>query len=163
MTELLHKYFPIPKTMKQRKGLSERYVRAHYERKGYLVWRGAMLNAHRREELYPNVERKYSLLDGLMRRRHPDDWEYLQYLARQSGMPDFLIFKEEFVFIECKLGHEQLSPTQKKCIARIKEAGFSVEIITLVDDCTKNRKAVVDINTREKNVLDKQMRLKLKW
>lgn len=158
-----HVYVPIPDRTKPRKGLSERLVRRRLEGFGYEVWRGAMLR-QLKEDDYPNVKRRYQLLFDLLEKHHPGMLETLFYLNEvHHGMPDYICFRDKFVFVECKLGHEQLSHRQKICIRKLQDLGFEVEVHKLTDPCTKIVEAIVDLSSRRKKVLEKQMRLKVRY
>ena len=162
MTLVRHIYIPLDKPRNERRGLSERIVRRKLERSGWIVWRGGLINITREDEQYLNVQRKYEQLRQLLLTHHPAMLETLQYLCVvHHGMPDFLCYKNQtFKFIECKLGHEQLSERQKLCIANLQKLGFNVEVYKLVEPCTKVRNALVNIETGEKKVQERQMRLK---
>ncbi len=125
-----------------------------------MVFRGGYLHACRKKELYPNVLRKYSKLKGIL----GNDLEYLQLLSRiHHGMPDFFCYRRGIrKFVECKLGHEQLSNRQKRCIIKLVKIGFDVEVFKLVFDCTKIRSAYVNIFSNEKKIIERQKRLNLK-
>jgi hypothetical protein len=105
------RYLPMPDRCKtlptqKRKGMSEREIRKLLEKRGWKVWRGHLLNILKRDELYPNVRRKYELLQQLLNEHHATTAEYLGYLcAVHHGIPDFLAFhsREGFLFVECKL------------------------------------------------------------
>lgn len=152
---------PIAKRYPSYRGVSERIIRRHLERQGWQVWRGGFLHAFWNEELFPSVRRKYSLLQALMT---PEQFGDLQLLSSfHYGMPDFLCYRREFLFIECKLGHEPLSDRQKKCISMLLELGWKVEIHALVHGCTSARRGYFDLSTGKKNIQEKQLKLKLKW
>ncbi|MFW5746974.1 MAG: DNA polymerase domain-containing protein [Nanoarchaeota archaeon] len=161
---VVHRYFPIGKH-KTRSGLSERRLKARLQRMGWEVWRGGLFHVMRHGALFPNVEKKYHKLFDLMDHHHPGVRPKLEYLsAVHKGMPDFIAFRNgQFLFVECKLGHEQLSNRQRFCIKRLQELGFVVEVHKLVDECTKSCTAKIDLHTKEKRVEEKQMRLKLHW
>jgi len=162
---LTFRYYPLPEHCRpsaRRKGMSERELRRRLERHGWIVWRGDCLNILRREELWPNVKKKYTLLKELLDKHYPGTFELLEYsCAVHHGLPDFLCFHKAqgFRFIECKLGHEQLLPSQKKCIRKLQKIGFEVEVHKLVEDCTKTRLALVDLEEGERVVIEKQLRL----
>jgi len=158
-------YLPIPRRYATRHGLSEKYVKRRLERSGWTVWRGALLNVLKRVEVYPNVRKKYELLVALLCEYHPGTLEEMQYLCHvHHGMPDFLSFRRgEFKFVECKLGHEQLNPGQKKCIPKLQKLGIPVEVHKVVDPCTKLREAWVDVENGEKEVVEKQLRIKMRY
>ena len=88
----------------------------------------------------------------------------LRYFSNvQHGMPDFICYKNrQFKFVECKLGYESLSKRQKKCIQKLLDLGFEVEVHKLVETCTKARRAVMNIENGKKLVMEKQTRLKAK-
>jgi DNA polymerase II len=142
----------------ERRGYSERLVRKRLEDDGWTVWRGGFLHANRFAEMYPNVRRKYALLEELMEKHRPGKLEFLQYLcAVHEGMPDLICFRNgAFKFVECKLIYEQLSERQKRCITRLQSHGFEVEVHKVVDHRTKARVAEVDVHTGERRVLEKQ-------
>jgi hypothetical protein len=78
-------------------------------------------------------------------------------------MPDFICYRYGvFKFVECKLGYETLSARQKKCIPKLQEQGFIVEVHKLVDAPTKTRVADVDITTGYIELREKQMMLTAK-
>lgn len=156
-------YVPITKVYKSRKGLSEKCLRRRLENQGWTVWRGGILNIIRKSEVYPNVRKKYEILYRLMETYRPSVFTYLQYLCSvHHGMPDFLCYRNKtFKFVECKLQYEGLSNRQKKCIEKLQAKGFVVEVHKLVDERTRIRKAVVNLETSEKQIFEKQARLRL--
>lgn len=162
-----HRYIPVPARAASRHGLSERHVRRLLEREGWTVWRGGMLRAPRRdpEQTWPNVLAKYQQLIVLLNEHRPGTVDELQYLCHvHHGMPDFLAYRGgEFRFVECKLGHEQLNERQRKCLPRLQRMGFSVEVWKLADPCTKRREALIDVENGETEVVEQQLRLKLRW
>jgi hypothetical protein len=157
--ELTYVYIPLSRLQKSRRGLSEKLLKRRLEKNGWQVWRGGFIHASRKTELYPNVERAYKNLAALLEKHKPGALELLQYLSVvHHGMPDYICFRnKEFKFVECKLAHEQLQESQKKCIPKLLQLGFSVEVHTLVDPCTKARGAVVDLETGEKIIHDTQL------
>jgi len=156
-----HVYIPISKEYRKIKGLSERQIRKRLESQGWIVWRGGYLHALRKQEIYPNIRKKYTILKNLI---DAEKLEYLQYLSKtHHGMPDFLCYRNSFKFVECKLGHEQLSVVQKKCIKILVNKGYDVEIHKFVYGCTKDRIAYIDIETGDKSVKERQMRMKINW
>lgn len=142
----------------KRTGLSERLARRRLEKRGYEVWRGGILDITRRlGSEYPAVRRKYARLCALLNAHHPGKLEELQYLcAVHHGMPDFLCLKSgRFVFVECKLQHEQLSPRQKKCFPKLLALGFEVEVHRIADARVRTRAAEFLPDGR-KRVLERQ-------
>jgi len=159
------RYVPMRRKVLERKGLAERELKARLERQGWTVWRGELIGILRNEEgpdgegIYPNVRKKYELLGELLERHHPEKKEYLEYLAAvHHGLPDFLCFRlNVFKFVECKLGHEQLRHSQKKCIPKLLAMGFEVEVHKLVEECTKVRVAAVNLENGHKTVRERQL------
>jgi hypothetical protein len=151
----------MKRSYKSHRRLSENQLRIKLEKSGWTVWRGGYLNCLREDELYPNAYRKYSMLYDILE----DRLDFLQYLCViHHGMPDFLCYRKgELKFVECKLGNEQLSNAQKKCIAKLQENGFRVEVHKFVFHSTKIREANVDIISNSKEIIKKQERLKLHY
>ena len=154
-----HRNFPA-----NRRGYSEKVIRRRLEKQRWTVWRGGIIGCHT-EDVYPNVQRKYQLLQELLDEHRPGLVDELTYLAKvHHGMPDFFCFRKgEWKFVECKLGHEQLSNRQKHCARKLQELGFRVEVHKLAEDCTKTRKARWNLDTGEKIVVQKQLRIKQKY
>lgn len=116
-------------------------------------------------DVYPNVKKKYQQLAELIEEIYGERaLDFLCYLCSvHHGMPDLVCYNptlQQFKFVECKLGHEQLSGRQVMTIKRIQDAGFKVEVHKLVEECTKTRKAEVNLVTKEKRILEKEMTLK---
>lgn len=147
-----------------RHGLSERVCRRKLLREGYEIWRGGLFNILR-DENYPNVEQKYRRLQDLLEQHHPGHFEYFSYVcAVHHGMPDFVCYKNgKFLFIECKLSHEQLLESQKKCMQLLLRLGFTVEIHIVADEKMKMTRAVTDIRSGKRLPKEKQLRLKKRW
>ncbi|MFO7711259.1 MAG: VRR-NUC domain-containing protein [Candidatus Woesearchaeota archaeon] len=153
-----HVYIPMQRDYRVKRGLSERQIKKQLESNGWRVYRGGFLHCLR-TEMYPAVETKYRELERLMDR---EMLERLQYMCEvQHGMPDFLCYRGHFKFVECKLGHEQLSERQKRCIQNLFGLGFEVEIHKLVYACTKNRIAYVNLSDGSKYVKERQLRLRI--
>ncbi len=145
---------------KTRHGLAELQLRKRLEKQGWRVWRGGFVHAIA-ADVYPAVKKKYLQLAELIMEICGDrSLDFLCYLcAVHHGMPDLLCYhpiQKQFKFVECKFGHEQLSSRQVVTIKRLQDAGFTVEVHKLVDDCTKTRKAEVNLVTKEKKVLEKE-------
>lgn len=157
--ELPFKYFS-----KQKKGLSESYVKKLLERKGFVVWRSEYFHLDFTEHYY-NVRKKYDRLRDLLDKFHPGVLDELKYLNHvHHGMPDFIVFKDnKFMFIECKFNHEQLMIGQRKCISKLLDLGFQVEIYKLVHPKTRARSVEEDLITRQKKIKEKQMKLKKRY
>ncbi len=141
-------------------GLSERQLRKRLVKQGWEVWRGGNIGILRRnDELYPVVREKYSRLCAFIECSFSREMlECLQYLCYHHGMPDFICKRrKDWKFVECKLGHEQLSKRQKLCIKKLQELGFAVEVHKLVEACTKTKISAVDIMTGEKRWIEKEL------
>lgn len=146
------------------KGFSEKHIKKELVRSGWEVWRGGLIGIELHHDVYPNVRRKYQRLTRLLIRHHDRHYDHLRYLSRvHHGMPDYICFRDGFKFVECKLGYEQLSGVQKKTIALLSSIGFEVEVHRIAFSPTKTRKALVDVETGEKKVLEEQKRLVLRW
>jgi DNA polymerase elongation subunit (family B) len=154
-----HYFIPIKREYKSRKGLSERLIKRRLEKQGWEVWRGGLLNILKEQEIYPNVKRKYEKLMDLMEEYQKDKLPHMQYISTvHHGMPDFLCFRKgEFKFVECKLGHEQLSKRQKKTITKLQQLGFRVEVFKLSEACTKTIRSTLNVNNGTKRVFAKQL------
>ena len=155
--DIRHVFIPIPKKYKNRKGLSEKILKKRLEKQGWTVWRGGLINIIRNSEIYPSVRKKYALLCILLK-KHDKNLEYLQYICEvHHGMPDFICYRNnKFKFVECKLGYESLSKRQKKCIKKLQDLGFKVEVHKLVEKQTKTRLANINLNTGQKKIIAKQ-------
>lgn len=154
-------YVPQRRSNAQRKGWAESTLKRRLQRQGWTVWRGGYLHATRKDELYPNVLSAYSRLAALLEQHRAGTLEMLQYFCVvHHGMPDFICYRQgQFKFVECKLEHEQLQESQKRCIPRLLAMGFPVEVHKLVNGSTKSRYALVDIETGEKRVAERQTTL----
>jgi len=158
------KYIPIIKQYDYRAGLSEKLIKEKLEKEGWIVWRGSLIGILRSgQELYPNVKKKYEKLESLLEKNNPGKIQELQYMnAVHHGMPDFICFRvNRFKFIECKLQYESLSKVQKKCIEKLTEMGFEVEVHKIVDQRTKTREAYVEVISGNKYLLEKQCMVQL--
>lgn len=157
-----HIYVSMQKRHESHNGLSEKLLAKRLERQGWNIWKGGLIGILRNQEHYPNVERKYRRLYALLHKHHPGTLEHLQYIAAvHHGMPDFLCYRNgQFKFVECKFGHEQLSRVQKRCVARLQEMGFAVEVHKLVRECTKTRAAAVYLPGNQKIILETQSAIK---
>lgn len=84
--------------------------------------------------------------------------DYLSYMSTVNhGMPDYICYHphlKQLKFVECKLGHEQLSVRQIQTIHKLQDKGLQVEVHKLVEPCTKTRKAKVNLLTKKKKVLE---------
>jgi len=162
-----HLYIPMRKAFPDRHGLAEREIKRRLEKQGWIVWRGELVGLlrharnHPEQELYANVKKKYELLELLLNDHHPSRLDDLQYLsAVHHGMPDYLCYRQgRFLFVECKLCHEQLSRAQKFTIRRLQALGFGIEVHKLVDHRTKLRSAAVSIETNVAEIKERQLRL----
>lgn len=157
-------YVKMKQEYSNKKGLSERKLRKRLEKHGWTVWRGGFLHAIRKNDLYPNVRKKYKILERLFETHMPGMFSYLQYLCKvHHGMPDFLCYRSgRFKFVECKLQYEPISERQKKCIFTLQRKGFIVEIHRLVDARTKTRYAYLNLYKKEKRIFIEQLTLRAK-
>lgn len=149
---------------KTRHRLSETQLRKRLEKQGWKVWRGGFVHAFSLE-LYPNVRRWYWQLKNLICEMYGEPtWESLCYISYvHHGMPDFICYHpilKECKFVECKLGHEQLSKRQVLTIQKLDRLGFVTEIHKLVDPCTKTREANVDLVFKKKEILEQELTLR---
>jgi DNA polymerase elongation subunit (family B) len=154
-----HVYIPVSKEYPSKHGLSEKLIKKKMENEGWTVWRGELIGILRYAgELFPNVVKKYERLVSLLEKYYPGLIDELCYInSVHHGMPDFICFRNSlFKFVECKLQYETLSAVQKKCIYKLLDMGFDVEVHKIVDHRTKLRTAEVDIIEGEKRVLEKQ-------
>lgn len=160
-----HLFIPYHRSYANKRGLSEKILRRSLEKQGWIVWRGGIIGITKEADVYPNVRRKYELLHEMMEEHREGMIEELEYLCKvHHGMPDFLCFRRGvWKFVECKLGHEQLSSRQKHCIRKLQHMGFTIEVHKLVEDCTKTRKADVNLDTGEKEIIEKQLRIKKRY
>ncbi|MFH1173657.1 MAG: VRR-NUC domain-containing protein [archaeon] len=156
-----HIYIPLFRAYKSNLGLSERLVAKRLHRERWLFWKGESLSVLRRTALYPNVQNKYALLEKLMT-QHNKNLDDLKYLTEvHHGVPDFLCYRQgHFKFVECKSGHEQLSAIQKICILKLMRLGYEVEVHILARACTKTRIALINLETGEKKILERQLSLR---
>jgi len=158
-------YVPMRKyPYKSRHGLAELQLRKRLEKQGWKVWRGGFVHALA-ADVYPAVKKKYTQLAELITELYGDRLlDFLCYMCMvHHGMPDLVCYSpslQQFKFVECKLGHEQLSNRQVLTIKRLQDAGFTVEVHKLVEECTKTRKARVDLLTKDKQILEKELTLK---
>jgi len=159
-----HIYVPMLFMPTQRRGLSEKYLKKRLEKQGWEVWRSALIDITLRPNLYPNVKKKYERLRKLLEKHRTGTLCHLKYLnIVHHGMPDFLCHRNgRFKFVECKLGHEQLQKSQKKCIPKLQQLGFEVEVHKLAMPCTKVRKAEITVDNKQKTVMAKQMSLRMR-
>ncbi|MBI4450737.1 VRR-NUC domain-containing protein [Candidatus Woesearchaeota archaeon] len=152
---------------KSRGGLSEAQLRKRLERQGWEVWRGGFIHCYE-VDTYPAIKEKYRKLAALIREKFGEHkLQLLRYLsAVHHGMPDFICYHpclKQLKFVECKLGHEQLSPRQMLTIQRLQQAGFTVEVHKLVEPCTKDRVAKLDVVFGGKTVLEKNLTMLKCW
>ncbi|MBI4151101.1 hypothetical protein HY492_03170 [Candidatus Woesearchaeota archaeon] len=147
---------------KSRIGLSELQLRRRLQKQGWHVWRGGFLHAY--SDMYPHVRKHYELLSNLLKEMKGEDvLDRVCYLSSvHHGMPDFLCYHPlsgEMKFVECKLGHEQLSMRQIVTIQKLHDLGFVTEVHKLVEPCTKVRTAAVNISFGKKEVLERELTL----
>lgn len=144
-----------------RHGLSESQLKRRLEKQGWKVWRGGFIHAFN-GDVYASVKKRYMLLEGLLKEVFgAPTWETLAYLsAVHHGMPDFICYHptlKQFKFVECKLGHEQLSARQVLTIQKLRQLGLETEVHKLVEPCTKTREANVDLIFKKKEVVEKEL------
>ena len=162
---IITEYIPMRKyPYKTRHGLAELQLRKRLEKQGWKVWRGGFVHAIA-ADVYPSVKKRYLELAELILELHGERMlDFLCYLCTvHHGMPDLVCYNpalKQFKFVECKLGHEGLSSRQVLTIQRLQENGLNVEVHKLVEECTKTRKAEIDLRTKQKKVLEKEMTLR---
>lgn len=153
-------YIKSTAKVEKERGRSEKEIKKKLEKDGWIVWRSSLLPIIFKEDLFPNVRKKYASLHALLDKHHSNSTEELLYLcAVHHGLPDFICFRNGFKFVECKRGYEPLRKGQKKCIARLQEMGFLVEVHILADYATKTTKAVLE-DSGKKRILEKQVSIK---
>jgi len=157
-------YIPMRRyPYKSRHGLAELQLRKRLEKQGWQVWRGGFVHAIA-ADVYPAVKKRYTQLAELIVEIYGEKaLDLLCYLCTvHHGMPDLVCYNptlQQFKFVECKFGHEGLSSRQVMAIKRLQEEGFQVEVHKLVEECTKTRKARIDLLSKEKKILEKEMKL----
>ncbi|MFQ5475027.1 MAG: VRR-NUC domain-containing protein [Candidatus Nanoarchaeia archaeon] len=155
------RYIHTLRRYKTNTGLSERQIKKLLEKQGWEVWRSELLNIVREVDVYSNVRRKYERLLTLLYTYHDDKVPLLQYWCDVNhGLPDFICYRSGiFKFVECKLNHEQLSPRQKRCIERLQEQSFTVEVIKFVTKTIRIRAVEMNYHTGHRKVLERQLAL----
>lgn len=148
---------------KSRHGLAELQLRKRLEKQGWKVWRGGFVHSIA-ADIYPHVKKKYLQLAELITELYGNrTLDFLCYLcAVHHGMPDLICYNpitQELKFVECKLGHEQLSNRQILTIKRLQDQGLKVEVHKLVEECTKTRKAKVNLELKSKKIIEKELML----
>lgn len=161
LTEFVVSVFVEIKSDGPRRGLSEKQLRKRLEDDGWMVWRGGLIGIWKRDRLYPNVMKKYLLLQELLIKHYPTNIDHLEYLcAVHHGMPDLICYRNGvFKFVECKLGYEIISEHQKKCITILQKIGMNVEVHRVVEAPIMTRIATLNVMTGQKRVHERQMRL----
>jgi len=115
-------------------------------------------------DVYPNVKKRYLQLAELITQQYGEQsLDLLCYLCTvHHGMPDLICYNpqlRQLKFVECKFGHEQLSSRQVLTIKRLQDNGFNVEVHKLVEPCTKARTAEINLITKKKKILEKEVKL----
>ena len=148
-------YVPMKVNYSERKGLSEKIFKRKMEKEGWIVWKGALIGV---ESEYPNVIRKYKLLEKVL----GDKYEHIKYISHvHHGIPDVICYRKgEIKFIECKLINEQLSKSQKKCIALLQKMNFKVEVHRLMKISQRFKQVRKDMLTNKKIIVEQQVRIK---
>jgi hypothetical protein len=158
-------YVPMRSRPEELRGVAEARLRQRLERQGWNVWRGSLINLYLDENTYANVRRRYRVLAQLLVQDFPAHYDHLRYIcAVHHGLPDFVCCRQtsdgrEWLFVECKLMHEQLSKRQVKCITKLLDMGFRVEVHKLVDERTNTRTADIDLLSGMRRVGERQLRL----
>lgn len=155
------RYIPLKRNYSEMRGRSEKIIKKQLERDGWEVWRSSSVNVLKNTDIYPNVKRKYSKLRFLFDKNNLD-FQELQYInSVHHGLPDFLCHRNGvFKFVECKLKYETLSKAQVICIKKISKMAYVVEVHKVVSHSTKVRRAIINLETGEKEVLERQLRIK---
>jgi len=155
-------YFLTLRKYQSQLGLAESLLKKKLERAGWVVWRSDALRVLKKEEIYPNVQRKYELLQQLLPK---EKFEYLQYLTHiHHGMPDFFCYRYgRFKFVECKLNQESVKKNQLMCMAKVLAFGFPVEVHVLVTSPVRSRVGYLDLDTGKRHIIERQERLKKKY
>lgn len=116
-------------------GFSERAARAHYQKRGFEVWRGRFLDEFFKAES-PFTQYHYSKYfrarEHLARRVGPQKLIRLaKFCASHHGTPDFLVRHKAGLlrFVEAKLAHEALSPRQYRTCHYLLSLGLDVELL----------------------------------
>ena len=157
-------YLPIKKSYRKHRGLAERIVRRDFMARGWEVWRGGMIGSTCMPDAYPHVRKKYLRLLDLLDVHAPHTIDSLSYLSQvHHGMPDFICYKDVFLFVECKFLYEPLSLSQERCIRTLLSLGFQVEIYRIAGIQTKILEAHLDITTGELTPLAVQTTMKGKY
>src|SRR3989338_3719260 len=119
------------KSKAQRRGLSEKLAKQKLKKQGFRVYRGiGFFGPGAIHVDYPYVVNMYKELDKYLNER----FGYALFAMRlvlgtTKGMPDFLcISGSEISFVEVKLEHESIKPTQIKMMDALEEFGFKVMV-----------------------------------
>ncbi|HIK01501.1 TPA: VRR-NUC domain-containing protein [archaeon] len=154
-------FIPHSRNFSSKRGFAESNLRRRLEKQGWSVWKGLLIGAVRMQDDYSTATEKYELLSKFLEKHSAELLEKLQYYCSvHFGFPDFICYKNgEWKFVECKLGYEPLSETQKKCIMELQVLGFNVEVHKLVSSHTGTRSAMVNLKGSGKIVTRKQLTL----
>ncbi|MBU0615323.1 MAG: VRR-NUC domain-containing protein [Nanoarchaeota archaeon] len=155
--KVTEKYVPMRKEFFEKRGLSEKEFKRVLEKDGWIVWRGGSIGVQDRDEVYPNVYKKYELLKRLLGKRYCQ----LKYInSVHHGMPDFICYRhQKFKFVECKLQYESLSDVQKRCITKLQNMGYLVEVCRLMKQSARFKVVHRDVNTGKRIILEKQLKV----
>ena len=128
LKELQLKRYPY----KTRRHLSERLVRAYFQKKGYEVFRGRSVfdsefSSH--HGLFENVRRTYDRLEEILDEKLGSNLQAFRETLT-SGIPDFLIHRPgEYIFVEVRLEHEPIQSHHLSSMAFLEGFGFDVMVL----------------------------------
>lgn len=150
---------------KTNRGLSEKLVKNYYSKKGYLVWKGEYLRFLGNESFYVYQKEKYDKLIYEIKSKIGTKrfWKLIIYLKAFSGIPDFIIKKnEELIFVEVKLNNESIKKNQLNSMLFLKEIGLN-SVIVRVSDNKRIFKKELDLLTGKSYLKSYIPKLRLKW
>lgn len=157
MSEISQTYVALPSGFEYRRGAAERVLRKSLQQKGWRLWHMDYFMGRKAECLF--VQHDYRELCAFLEQWKHGCVAYLEHLARvYHAMPAFFCHRSGVSkFVACSFEQEPLGRAQREVILKLLEAGFAVEVHTLVDPHAKALRGVLDVQTGERRVTEAQL------
>jgi hypothetical protein len=155
---------------KSRKGLSEKIAKKYFQKKGYEVFRAAMVLGKEFSfyyEEYENVKNKYDRLEKiLIKKLNLKLYNFRKELLEAGGIPDYFIHRiGTYIFTEIKLEHESIKPHQLQCMKIIESYGFQTMLIRIKSKLYRINSEInlngnqEDLKLKNRRIIERQKKL----
>jgi hypothetical protein len=157
MSEICQVYVPLPEGVEYRRTSAEKVLRRHLLLRGWKLWYTDYFMGRKHDQLF--MQHTYRELCAFLEQWKQGCVSYLEHLARvYHAMPAFFCYRDGVSkFVACSFEQEPLGRAQREVVLKLLEAGFLVEVYTIVDRYSKAVQGIFDVQTGQHRVTEAQL------